>query len=73
MNSHFLAATGCGEFIVLEDLAADDIGRFLGGLDRHRPALDRVCGKMDGTPDVLGVIGRRLAAVTAAAGGRDPG
>jgi uncharacterized protein (TIGR00661 family) len=73
MNSHFLAATGCGEFVVLEDLAADDIGRFLGGLDRHRPALDRVCGKMDGTPDVLGVIGRRLAAVTAAAGGRDPG
>jgi uncharacterized protein (TIGR00661 family) len=67
MNSHFLTATGCGEFVVLEDVAADDVGGFLGRLDRYRPALDRVRGRMDGTPDVLGVIERRLAAAHAAA------
>jgi uncharacterized protein (TIGR00661 family) len=62
MNSHFLAAMGCGDFVPLEQVTAARVRAFLDGLGRHAPLLDRVRGRMDGTPDVLRVIERRLGA-----------
>lgn len=61
MNSHFLAAMGCGEFTLLEQFTPEILGEFLGRLDGFRPALEGVAGRMDGTPDVVRVIERRLA------------
>ena len=66
MNSHFLAGMGCGEFRLLETVTPQDVQAFLGSLDRFRSALTGVCGKMDGTPDVLAVIERRLRQPVAA-------
>ena len=61
MNSHFLAAMGCGDFAVLEEVTPDRVRSFVEGLERHEPSLAGVCGRMDGTPDVLRVIEHRLA------------
>ena len=61
MNSHFLAAMGCGEFTLLEEVTGDRVRSFLGGLDRFAPALAAVRGRMDGTDEVLRVIEHRLA------------
>lgn len=61
MNAHFLAAMGCGDFCALERATAERIRTFVGGLERFRPALAGVAGRMDGTDDVLDVIRRRLS------------
>jgi uncharacterized protein (TIGR00661 family) len=61
MNSHFLAGMGCGDFALLEQVTRERVRGFFDGLDRFRPALAGVQGRMDGTPDVVGVIERRLA------------
>jgi len=61
MNSHFLAAMGCGEFTLLEEVTGELVRSFLSGLDRFAPALAAVRGRMDGTADVLRVIEHRLA------------
>ena len=68
MNSHFLAAMGCGEFSLLEEVDRGRVRDFLAGLERFAPALAAVAGRMDGTPDVLRVIRHRLehAALTPA-------
>jgi len=68
MNSHFLAAMGCGEFTLLEEVDRGRVREFLAGLARFAPAIDAVAGRMDGTSDVLRVIQHRLehAAVTPA-------
>ncbi|NBW86713.1 MAG: teichoic acid biosynthesis protein [Planctomycetia bacterium] len=60
MNSHFLAAMGCGEFCVLEEVTGDRVRSFLAEMSRLRPALAAVAGRMDGTDDVLRAIGHRL-------------
>jgi len=73
MNSHFLTATGCGDFAVLEDVTPERVRGFLDQLDHHAPALEAVRGRMDGTPDVLRVIERRLAAAAAGDAARSPG
>jgi uncharacterized protein (TIGR00661 family) len=61
MNAHFLAAMTCGDFCLLEETTAERIRSFIAGLDRFRPALDAVAGRMDGTGDVLEVVRRRLS------------
>ncbi|MFO0422414.1 MAG: hypothetical protein ACK52C_02010, partial [Planctomycetia bacterium] len=61
MNSHFLAGMGCGDFALLEQVSRERVRGFFDGLDRFRPALDGVRGRMDGTPDVVRVIEHRLA------------
>jgi hypothetical protein len=61
MNSHFLAAMGCGEFELLEQVTPERVQAFLGRLDGLAPALAAVTGRMDGTDDVLRVIEHRLA------------
>lgn len=61
MNSHFLAAMGCGEFELLEQVTAERVRAFLARLDGLAPALAAVRGRMDGTADVLRVISHRLA------------
>jgi uncharacterized protein (TIGR00661 family) len=73
MNSHFLTATGCGDFAELEDVTPERVRGFLGQLDRYSQALVAVRGRMDGTPDVLRVIDRRLAARAAGATAPPPG
>ena len=60
MNSHFLAGMGCGDFRLLETVTAQEIAAFLADVDRFRPALAGVCGNMDGTPEVVEVIEKRL-------------
>ncbi|NDC62462.1 MAG: teichoic acid biosynthesis protein [Planctomycetia bacterium] len=60
MNSHFLAAMGCGDFTPLEEVTPDRVRSFLDGLGRHAAPLAAVRGRMDGTPDVLRVIEHRL-------------
>ena len=84
MNSHFLAAMGCGDFVPLEEVTPERVRAFLDGLGRHAAMLEGVRGHMDGTPDVLQVIEHRLgnpvrASLPAAppsppgqAGGRSP-
>jgi uncharacterized protein (TIGR00661 family) len=62
MNSHFLAAMGCGGFTPLEEVTSDRIRSFVEDASRFAPALEAVAGRMDGTPDVLRVIAHRLAA-----------
>ena len=66
MNSHFLAGMGCGEFTLLEEVTPGRVRSFVEGSDRLRPALEGVAGRMDGTPDVLRVIDRRLARLVSA-------
>jgi uncharacterized protein (TIGR00661 family) len=66
MNSHFLAAMGCGDFALLEDVNRDRVRSFVDEAGRYAPALAAVAGRMDGTPDVLRVIRHRLAAGNAA-------
>ncbi len=61
MNSHFLAGMGCGDFALLEQVTRERVRRFFDGLDRFRPALEGVQGRMDGTPDVVRVIEHRIA------------
>ncbi len=66
MNSHFLAGMGCGDFALLEQVTRERVRGFFGELDRLRPALEGVQGRMDGTPDVVRVIEHRLAHPVAA-------
>ena len=66
MNSHFLAGMGCGDFALLEQVTRERVRGFFDGLDRFRPALAGVQGRMDGTPDVVRVIEHRLAHPAAA-------
>jgi uncharacterized protein (TIGR00661 family) len=73
MNSHFLASMNCGDFSLLEEVSADRIRGFLDGLASYAGPLAGVAGRMDGTPEVLGVIGRRLAATPPAAAAPTPG
>jgi uncharacterized protein (TIGR00661 family) len=61
MNSHFLAGMGCGDFVLLEQVTRERVRGFFDGIDRLRPALEGVQGRMDGTPDVVRVIEHRLA------------
>ena len=71
MNSHFLTAMGCGKFELLEEVTPQRVRDFLEGLDSMAADLAAVCGRMDGTPDVLQVIKHRLAQrQRATAGGR---
>ena len=60
MNSHFLAAMGCGEFALLEEVTPERVREFLARLDGFAPALAAVRGRMDGTEAVLEVIAHRL-------------
>jgi uncharacterized protein (TIGR00661 family) len=60
MNSHFLAAMGCGEFALLEEVTPERVTTFLDRLDTFAPALAAVRGRMDGTDAVLEVISHRL-------------
>jgi uncharacterized protein (TIGR00661 family) len=60
MNSHFLAGMGCGEFMLLEEVNQSRVRTFLDGRGRFAPALAGLAGRMDGTPEVLRVIRRRL-------------
>ncbi|MGB8854590.1 MAG: glycosyltransferase family protein [Pirellulales bacterium] len=62
MNAHFLDSMGCGDFTLLEEVDRGRVREFVDGLDRFASALAAVTGRMDGTPDVLRVIERRLAA-----------
>ena len=61
MNAHFLATMNCGDFCLLEETTAERIKAFVGGLDRFRPALAAVAGRMDGTGAVLEVLRHRLS------------
>jgi len=72
MNSSFLAAMGCGDWALLEEVTPARVRRFLDGLDAFAPSLASVVGRMDGTPDVLRVINRRLEARADAATVQSP-
>jgi uncharacterized protein (TIGR00661 family) len=61
MNSHFLQAMGCGEFVHLEDVTVGDVRRFLDSLDRFAAPLANLVGTMDGTPRVLAIIDHWLS------------
>lgn len=63
MNSHFLRAMGCGDFCLLEETTPERIRAFVEGLEEFAAPLAAVCGRMDGTDDVLRVIRHRLAAL----------
>jgi uncharacterized protein (TIGR00661 family) len=73
MNSSFLAAMGCGDFALLEEVTGARVRGFLDSLGGYAPALASVAGRMDGTPDVLRVIAHRLASGADAATARSPG
>lgn len=62
MNAHFLDAMGCGTFALLEQVDRGRVQEFVSGLDRFAATLAAVTGRMDGTPDVVRVIERRLQA-----------
>ena len=64
---------GCGDFALLEEVGADRIRGFLDGLASYDQPLASVAGRMDGTADVLRVIDRRLAGMTASAAGPERG
>jgi uncharacterized protein (TIGR00661 family) len=66
MNSHFLAGMGCGDFVLLEQVTRERVRGFFDGIDRLRPALEGVQGRMDGTPDVVRVIEHRITHPVAA-------
>ena len=53
--------------IVRHDLSADRIRGFLDSAGSYAQPLAGLAGRMDGTPDVLRVIARRLAGTSAAA------
>lgn len=61
MNSHFLASMGCGQFMLLEEVAREQVRAFLDERGRFTSALAPLIGRMDGTPDVLQVIRHRLS------------
>lgn len=61
MNSHFLKAMGCGDFVHLEDVTSRDVRGFLDQLDRYAPPLANLAGTLDGTPQVLATIRHWLA------------
>jgi len=63
MNSHFLKTMGCGDFCLLEETTPERIRAFVEGLAEFAAPLAAVCGRMDGTDDVLRVIRHRLAAL----------
>jgi uncharacterized protein (TIGR00661 family) len=67
MNSHFLAAMRCGDFALLEEVTRERVRTFLDGIPDFMPAVAGVRGRMDGTLDVLRVIGRRLQQRSSAA------
>ena len=67
MNGHFLRAMECGDFAPLEHVDVGRVRGFLAGLDRYRPALTALAGRMDGAGEVLRVIERWLPGPTAAA------
>jgi UDP:flavonoid glycosyltransferase YjiC (YdhE family) len=73
MNSSFLAAMGCGDVALLEEVTPTRVRGFLDQLGSYAPALASVAGRMDGTPDVLRIIARRLAAGADAATAQLPG
>ena len=73
MNSSFLAAMGCGDVALLEEVTPARVRGFLDQLGSYAPALASVAGRMDGTPDVLRIITRRLAAGADAATAQSPG
>lgn len=60
MNSHFLTGMQAGTFCPLENVNASVIRGFLEGLDAFLPALSKLQGRLDGTPDVIRVLERRL-------------
>jgi hypothetical protein len=63
MNSHFLKTMGCGDFCLLEETSPERVRAFVEGLAEFAAPLAAVCGRMDGTDDVLRVIRHRLAAL----------
>ena len=67
IHARFLAATGCGDSCLLEEVSVERVAAFIAGLDAFALAASHVRGRMDGSGDVLAVIGRRLAAGGAAA------
>jgi uncharacterized protein (TIGR00661 family) len=69
MNSHFLRGMGCGDFCPLEEVTPERARAFVADLDRYRPALASVAGRMDGTADVLRVSRHRLGCMPRAAAG----
>jgi len=73
MNASFLAEMGCGDHALLEEVTAARVRGFVDGLGSYAAALETVRGRMDGTPDVLRVIERRLGllSIPAAPGGRE--
>jgi hypothetical protein len=73
MNSSFIAAMGCGDVALLEEVTPARVRGFLDQLGSYAPALARVAGRMDGTPDVLRIIAHRLAAGLDAATAQSPG
>jgi uncharacterized protein (TIGR00661 family) len=62
INSHFLVAMGAGDFCHLEGVSRQRVGEFVAGVAPYAAAAAGYRGRMDGTPAVLGVIDRRLAA-----------
>jgi uncharacterized protein (TIGR00661 family) len=73
MNSSFLAAMGCGDVALLEEVTPARVRSFLDGLGGYAPALASVAGQMDGTPDVLRAINHRLAGLSKTATAQLPG
>jgi hypothetical protein len=73
MNSSFLAAMGCGDVALLEEVTPARVRGFLDGLGGYAPALASVAGQMDGTPDVLRAINQRLAGLSKTATAQSPG
>lgn len=53
MNSFFLRAMGCGEFVPLEEVTLARVQSFLDGLHRYAAPLANLAGTMDGTKRVL--------------------
>jgi uncharacterized protein (TIGR00661 family) len=60
MNASFLAAMGCGEYTLLEEVTTARVRGFVESLGSYAAKLAAVRGRMDGTPDVLRIIERRL-------------
>ena len=60
MNATFLAEMGCGDSVLLEEVTAARVRGFVEGLGSYASKLATVRGRMDGTPDVLRIIERRL-------------
>jgi uncharacterized protein (TIGR00661 family) len=56
INSHFLRQMGCGDFVLLEDVVAQDISRFLTRIHEFRIQLQQTRHKLDGTPKMLEIV-----------------